>query len=236
MDANESLTGKVVAITGALGHLGQALTAAFESAGARVGVIDRSPAPAELSHNAAARLVLGGLDFQRLDHAEGAMRAVAGEFGRIDILVNAAGGFRWQPLADGDIDVWDQMYAVNLKTAVIACKAALPYLAAAGGGRIINIGAGAAAKAAAGMGPYTAAKSGVMRLTESLSQELIERGITVNAILPGTIDTPQNRLDMPDADRKRWVSPEEIADVVLFLASHAARAVTGVAIPVFGRG
>jgi NAD(P)-dependent dehydrogenase (short-subunit alcohol dehydrogenase family) len=150
--------------------------------------------------------------------------------------VNAAGGFRWQPLADGDIDVWDQMYAVNLKTAVVACKAALPYLVAAGTGRIINIGAGAAAKAAAGMGAYTAAKSGVMRLTESLSQELIDRGITVNAILPGTIDTPQNRSDMPDADRTRWVSPQEIADVVLFLASNAARAVTGVAIPVFGRG
>ena len=119
---------------------------------------------------------------------------------------------------------------------LIASKAALPHLIAAGAGRIINIGAGAAQKAAAGMGAYAAAKSGVIRLTESLSQEVMEHGITVNAILPGTIDTPQNRKDMPDADRRRWVSPEEIAEVAVFLASGAARAVTGAALPVLGRG
>jgi len=236
MSPDQSLEGKVVAITGGLGHLGRALTAAFEAAGARIGVIDRTHAPIDAVQNESVRLVLGGVDFLSLDHADRAMRALRDKFGRIDILVNAAGGFRWQPLEDGDVDIWDQMYAVNLKTAVISCKAALRYLVAAGEGRIINIGAGAAAKAAAGMGAYTAAKSGVIRLTESLSQELSERGITVNAILPGTIDTPQNRSDMPGADRNKWVSPEEIADVVLFLASNSARAVTGASIPVFGRG
>ena len=116
-------------------------------------------------------------------------------------------------------------------------KTALPAMLERGRGRIINIGAGAAAgRAAAGMGAYTASKAGVQRLTESLSDEVKDRGITVNAILPGTIDTPRNRADMPHADFTRWVAPEEIAEVILFLASDAARAVTGAAIPVLGRG
>jgi NAD(P)-dependent dehydrogenase (short-subunit alcohol dehydrogenase family) len=118
---------------------------------------------------------------------------------------------------------------------VAASKAALPSILKSDAGRIINIGAGAAVKAAAGMGAYAASKSGVLRLTESLSEEVKDRGVTVNAILPGTIDTPQNRKAMPKADTSRWVAPEAIADVVVFLASDGARAVTGAAVPVFGR-
>jgi NAD(P)-dependent dehydrogenase (short-subunit alcohol dehydrogenase family) len=126
---------------------------------------------------------------------------------------------------------------MNLRTTVVCCKAVLPAMLERGVGRIINIGAGAAAgRAAAGMGAYAASKAGVQRLTESLSEEVKDRGITVNAILPGTIDTPRNRADMPDADFSRWVAPDEIAEVILFLASNAARAVTGASIPVFGRG
>jgi NAD(P)-dependent dehydrogenase (short-subunit alcohol dehydrogenase family) len=128
------------------------------------------------------------------------------------------------------------MFAMNLRTAVASCKAALPALLESGRGRIVNIGAGAAAKGRAGMGAYTASKAGVQRLTESLADELKDRGVTVNAILPGTIDTPRNRADMPDADFSRWVAPAAIAEVILFLASDAAAAVTGAAIPVTGRG
>jgi NAD(P)-dependent dehydrogenase (short-subunit alcohol dehydrogenase family) len=158
-------------------------------------------------------------------------------FGRIDVLVNVAGGFRWEKLEDGEPETWDQLYAMNLRTAVVCCKAVLPAMLERGAGRIINIGAGAAAaRAGAGMGAYTAAKAGVQSLTESLSEEVKDRGITVNAILPGTIDTPRNRTDMPDADFSRWVAPAAIAEVIVFLASDAARAVTGAAIPVFGRG
>jgi NAD(P)-dependent dehydrogenase (short-subunit alcohol dehydrogenase family) len=165
------------------------------------------------------------------------MAATAMRFGGIDVLVNIAGGFRWEKLEDGDPETWDQLYAMNLRTAVVCCKAALPALLERGHGRIINIGAGAAAaRAGAGMGAYTASKAGVQRLTESLAEEVKDRGITVNAILPGVIDTPRNRADMPGADFSRWVAPEAIAEVILFLASDAARAVTGASIPVFGRG
>ena len=131
--------------------------------------------------------------------------------------------------------VWEGMFAINLKTAVIACSAALPHLSARGAGRIINIGAGAAARAAAGMGAYTASKIGVERLSESLADELKDRNILVNTVLPGTLDTPRNRADMPEADFSRWVDPDAVADVVAFLASEGARAVTGAAIRVSGR-
>jgi len=145
-------------------------------------------------------------------------------------------GSTWQTLADGDVEGWDKMFNINLKTAVVTTKAALASLLHSDSARVINIGAGAAAKAATGMGAYTASKSGVQRLTESLAEELKDRGITVNCVLPGTIDTPQNRADMPSADHSRWVSADAIADVIVFLASPAARAVTGAAVPVFGRG
>jgi NAD(P)-dependent dehydrogenase (short-subunit alcohol dehydrogenase family) len=228
---------KVAVITGGFGTLGRAVVKAFEAVGSRVAVLDRSAVPgAEGLRGTERRLLLGGIDLARFDAAERAMQSVIAQFGGIDVLVNIAGGFRWQTLEQGDLGGWDQMYEVNLKTAVTATKAALSAIIRSPAGRIINIGAGAAAKAGAGMGAYTASKAGVQRLTESLSEELKDRGVTVNAILPGTIDTPQNRADMPSADHSRWVAPEAIADVIVFLASDAARAVTGAALPVFGRG
>jgi len=146
-----------------------------------------------------------------------------------------AGAFRWQTVADGDLGNWDLLYTVNLRTAVVASKAALPYLRARGGGRIINVGAAAAAKAGKGMGAYAAAKAGVAKLTESLAEEVKDQGINVNAVLPSIIDTPANRADMATADFSRWVTPKALADVILFLASDAARAVTGALLPVAGR-
>ena len=129
------------------------------------------------------------------------------------------------------------MYSLNLRTAVAASRAALPHLKASGAGRIINVGAGAAAaRAGAGMAAYTASKAGVHKFTESLADELKDAGVTVNAVLPGIIDTPQNRADMPNADTSRWVQPVDIAEVVLFLASAQARSVTGALIPVTGKG
>jgi len=229
---------RVVVVTGAYGALGTAVAKAFDRTGAHVALIDLSQPSAEVQATFAGsrHLVLGGADLANVEATRKAMAAIAMRFGGIDVLVNVAGGFRWEKIEDGDVDTWDAMYAMNLRSAVVSCKAVLPAMLERGGGRIINIGAGAAAKAGLGMGAYTASKSGVQRLTEALAEELKDRHITVNAILPGIIDTPRNRLDMPSADFTRWVSPAEIASVIVFLASDEASAVTGAAIPVSGRG
>lgn len=227
----------IVVVTGAFGTLGAAVARRFAAQGARLGLLDRAAVPEWAAQEfAASHVLVGGVDLASQPAAEAAMRTVVERAGGLNVLVNVAGGFRWQTLEGGDVATWELMFTMNLKTAVVASKAALPHLSAAGGGRIVNIGAGAAARAVAGMGPYTASKAGVERLTEALAAELRDRNINVNAILPGTIDTPANRADMPGADVARWVHPDAVADVVLFLASDAARAVTGAAIRVFGRG
>jgi NAD(P)-dependent dehydrogenase (short-subunit alcohol dehydrogenase family) len=151
----------------------------------------------------------------------------------VDVLVNIAGGFRWETLREGDIETWNLLYRMNLVTAVNMCRAVIPVLTK-GRGRIINIGAGAALKAASGMGSYAASKAGVHRLTEALAEEL-KGEATVNALLPSIIDTPQNRADMPQANFSAWVQPAELASVILFLASAEAGAITGALIPVNGR-
>jgi NAD(P)-dependent dehydrogenase (short-subunit alcohol dehydrogenase family) len=162
------------------------------------------------------------------------MAAVNSHFGRIDALVNVAGGFLWEKIESGAPQNWERMFALNLKTTLNASQAALPYLVASGAGRIVNVGALAALKAGAGMGPYAASKSGVHRFTESLAEEFKGRSVTVNAVLPSTIDTPANRTSMPDADFSKWVAPGDLAAVILFLASREAGAVTGALVPVTG--
>lgn len=233
-----STKNQVVVVTGAFGVLGRAVARAFAAHGARLALLDvAAEPPASLREEFGAEpLLFGGVDLSDMEATRRVMSVVTMHFGGIDVLVNVAGGFRWQTLAGGSVEAWDDLYTMNLRTAVVSCKAALPAMLERGAGRIVNIGAGAAARAGAGMGPYTASKAGVQRLTESLSEEAKDHGITVNAILPGTIDTPRNRADMPDADFTRWVAPASIAEVIVFLASDAAAAITGAAIPVFGRG
>jgi NAD(P)-dependent dehydrogenase (short-subunit alcohol dehydrogenase family) len=232
--------GRVVVITGAFGALGSAVAKAFAAQGARLGLIDHAkPAAREfLRQLQPAETEVVDVDLTDARAGAASFDAIARRFGRLDVLINVAGGFAWEKLEEGSVEVWDRMFAINLRTAVIAAKAALPHLiASAPGSTIVNIAAAAAARpAVAGMGAYTASKAGVQKLTESLADELKDRGITVNAILPGTIDTPQNREEMPDADTTRWVAPEAIADVILFLASPRAAAITGASIPVLGRG
>ncbi len=223
------LQGKVVVITGALGALGKAVAQATASAGATVIAVDRVEG---------AKLdgieVTPALDLGNPQATRDAFAALANKHGRIDALVNVAGGFAWETLADGSIETWDRLYQMNIRTAVNACQAALPHLPASGG-RIVNIGAAGAAKAGAGMGAYAASKAGVARLTEALAEELKARDATVNAVLPSVIDTPANRADMPDADYSKWVTPQALADVIVFLLSERAHAVTGALIPVTGR-
>ncbi|HSW14580.1 MAG TPA: SDR family NAD(P)-dependent oxidoreductase [Solimonas sp.] len=223
------LKDRIVVITGALGVLGKAVVEAVVAEGARVIAVDRVAGTAAQGAEVAPPLDLGNPQA-----VQAAFAAIAKQYGRIDALVNIAGGFRWETLADGSVDTWDQLYQINLRTAVNACHAALPHFAAAGG-RIVNIGAAGAVKAGAGMGAYAASKAGVARLTEALAEELKARDITVNALLPSIIDTPANRADMPDADFSRWVTPQALANVILFLLGDRAAAVTGALIPVTGR-
>ena len=156
-------------------------------------------------------------------------------FGGLDGLVNTAGGFRYETIETGSVESWDRLYAINVRTALLASQAALPHLVARGGGRIVFVGANAAGHAGLGMGAYAAAKSGVARLTEALAEEFKDRGITVNAVLPSILDTPANRADMPKADPARWVTPAALAQVIVFLLSDASAPITGALIPVKGR-
>jgi NAD(P)-dependent dehydrogenase (short-subunit alcohol dehydrogenase family) len=199
--------------------------------GARVAGIDHAASQAAAT---AERIELGGVDLSDSAQAKKAIDAAATHFGRLDALVNIAGGFTYETVAEGDIKSWQRMHALNLLTALNASQAALPHLAKSPAARIVNIGAMGALQAGAGMGPYAASKAGVHRLTEALAAE--HKGkITVNAVLPSTIDTAANRASMPKSDFSKWVSPQELAEVILFLVSNAASAVTGALIPVVGR-
>jgi len=228
-----NLSGKVLVITGGNGALSQAAAATLSGYGARLALLDHAQTPS--TAQAAGARHYGGIDLTQEGAARSVMERVVKDAGRLDGLINVAGGFHWEKLAGGTLDSWDSMYRINLRTAVVSCQAALPFLLQSGNGRIVNVGAMGAIKAATGMGAYAASKAGVEKLTEALADELKDQGITVNAILPSTLDTPKNRLDMPQADFTRWVAPIEAAEVIAFLVSDAARAVTGALIPVAGR-
>ncbi len=222
------MTGRSIIVTGGFGALGRAVAAKFTNEGDRVARIDFAKA----APGAAAGLDLGGVDLTDETAAKAAVARVTEAFGRLDALINIAGGFVWEKLGDGSVDTWKKLYAMNAVTAAAMTKAALPALRKAKSARIVNIGASAAIQAATGMGAYAASKAAVHRLTESLAAELADEDITVNAILPSIIDTPANRADMPNADYSKWVKAEAIADAIFFLASPAARAITGALIPV----
>lgn len=218
-----------VIVTGGFGVLGQAVAEAFAAQGDKVARIDFAPAAAA---PLAGALDIGGVDLTDPAATRGALARVVEAHGGIDVLINVAGGFTWETLADGNIESWARMQAMNLTTAATITQLALPDLMKSESGRIVSIGAGAAIRAGMGMGAYAASKSGVHRLTEALAEELAGTGVTVNAVLPSIIDTPTNRSDMSDEDFSKWVQPAAIADVILFLASPAARAVTGALVPV----
>jgi len=222
---------KVIVVTGALGALGRVVADEALARGARVACVDHAPTQVPATPD---RLELGGVDLTDPAQAKKAIDATAKHFGRLDALINIAGGFAFEAVADGDTKTWQRMYALNVTTALIASRAAIPYLVASTAGRIVNVGAMGALQAGSGMGAYAASKAGVHRLTEALAAE--QKGkITVNAVLPSTIDTSANRASMPKADFSKWVTGKELADVILFLASSAASAVTGALIPVSGR-
>jgi NAD(P)-dependent dehydrogenase (short-subunit alcohol dehydrogenase family) len=223
--------GKVIVVTGALGALGRVVADVALSRGARVAGIDYAPSQMQAT---AECIQIGGVDLSDAAQAKAAIEAAAKHFGRLDALINIAGGFAFETVGDGDIKTWHRMHALNLLTALNTSHAALPHLAASKAGRIVNIGAMGALQAGSGMGPYAASKAGVHRLTEALASEWKGK-VTVNAVLPSIIDTKANRADMPKADFAKWVTPQELAEVILFLVSDAASGVTGALIPVSGR-
>jgi NAD(P)-dependent dehydrogenase (short-subunit alcohol dehydrogenase family) len=224
------MTDRIIAITGGHGVLGRAVLEAAMADGLKVAVIDHAMGHATPD----GVLEVGGVDLTDPAQAGQAIAAVIGRFGRLDALLNIAGGFVWQTTDDAE-PAWDRMHALNVTTALNASRAALPHLKASGEGRIVNVGSAAALKAGAGMGAYGAAKAGVHALTQALADELKATSVTVNAVLPSIIDTPANRKDMPDADPAQWVAPNDLAAVILFLASPQSRAMTGALVPVTGR-
>ena len=225
------MTGRILAITGGHGVLGSAVARAASAQGWRVALIDHAPAPPGVI----CERTYGGVDLTDAAATGAAFARIKADFGGLDALFNIAGGFTWQTLEDGDPAAWGKLHALNVTTCLNATRAALPLLKASPAGRIVNVGANGAVKAAAGMGAYAASKQGVHKLTESLAEELKDTAVTVNAVLPSILDTAANRADMPKADPSKWVAPEALAEVMLFLASEAAGAVTGALVPVTGK-
>jgi NAD(P)-dependent dehydrogenase (short-subunit alcohol dehydrogenase family) len=232
---------RVVAITGAAGNVGGALANAFHNAGARLVLIDRSPDRLPNLYpeiiNSPDHLIAPPTDVTDPGSVAAAIEEITGRFERIDVLVNTAGGYRaGTPLHETSLEDWDFMLNLNARSVFITCQAVIPHMLRHGYGKIVNIASRAALAGDAYHGAYSVSKTAVVRLTESMAAELKDYGINANCVMPGMIDTPQNRAAIPDADFSRWVQPAAVADVILFLSSEGARAINGAAIPVYGRG
>lgn len=226
-------------VTGAAGNLGQAVVDAFLAVGIRVACVDsqldRLRQVFQQSDYSPAEVELIEADLTSLEGAQEMAAKVSHRFQRIDILVNTVGGYRaGAPLHETSLETWDTMLSLNARTVFLACQAVLPAMLAQGSGKIISTAARPGLSGRANMAAYSASKSAVIRLTESMAEEYKGKGIRVNCILPGTIDTPQNRQEMPDARFDTWVKPESLAGVIVFLCSDAARDIHGAALPVYG--
>ncbi len=228
--------GKTCLITGAAGNLGRAVAAAFASAGASLVLLDHNDKTLRAAYGGDdARRLLVRADLSDAASVAKAVELAGARFGRISVLCNLAGGFRsGHPVHETPDETWKLMIDLNAGSVINTARAVVPGMLAAGQGSIVNIAALAGLGGKQDMGAYAASKSAVIRLTESMSAELRDKGINVNCIMPSIIDTPQNRAAMPKADPRRWVAPEALAEVVLFLASDSARAIHGAAIPVAG--
>lgn len=229
-----SLKDRSVIVTGAAGNLGKAVAQAFADLGARLVLVDLkrenlvNAFGADNDHRA-----LVAANLLEAAGAGGVAQAALARFGRIDVLCNIAGGFRMgEAVHETSDENWNFLFDINTRTLLNMVRAVVPHMLAAGGGKIVNVGAFAAQKGAARMGAYTAAKGTVIRMTEAMAAELRDSNINVNCVLPTIIDTPENRAAMPKADPAKWVAPADLANVIVFLASDAARAVHGAAIPV----
>ena len=225
---------RTVLVTGAAGNLGRAVANAFGERGANLVLLGHRREALEAAFGSeGAQRMFAPLDLLDQRKVDAVMRVALERFGRIDVLCNIAGGFRMgTPVHATSDDDWNFMFDVNVRTLLNCVRAVVPHMIEAGGGKIVNVGAASAQRGAANMGAYCAAKSAVIRITESMAAELRDKNINVNCVLPTIIDTPENRASMPGADPGRWVAPEDLANVILFLASPDSRAIHGAAISV----
>ena len=227
---------RTIVITGAAGNLGMAVAQVFAHEGAQLVLLDRAPiGEAALVKLAPAQCLPIALDLCDAAQVAAAVAQALARFGCIDVLCNLTGGFAMGDAVHATCDsTWDFLHDINVRTLRNTSRAVVPQMLRQGGGKIVNVGAYSAQRGLAHMGAYTAAKSEVLRLTEAMAAELRAKNINVNCVLPSILDTPQNRAEMPDADPARWVSPHDLAQVIAFLASDAARAIHGAAVPVTG--
>ncbi len=235
----KKLEDKVAVVTGGTGGLGKAVMALFLAEGAYVLSTyindDELEGCLGLRDEYTSRVAFGKADVTKASNVSNVALKTIEKFSRIDILVNIVGGFAQAPVADTDEEAWDSMMDMNLKSVFLCSKSIVPHMIKQGRGSIVNIASRPALRGSPGLSAYGASKAGVLNLTQSMAEELKDFDINVNAVIPGTIDTPANRMVMPDADFSKWVAPEDIAKVIAFLCSDDARAVSGAAIPVYGK-
>ena len=226
----------VVIVTGAAGNLGAALCGVLTRQGCRVVAVDRDAAAVRARVAAEPALLVAPADLTDPSGCADVVARTVAALGRVDALAHTVGGFAMAGIAEAGPEFWESMRRVNLYTTVNMVRAVWPRMQEAGHGSIVAIGAQPALRATAGMSAYAATKAAVLRLIESAADEGKPLGIRANAVLPGIIDTPQNRAAMPDADTSRWVTPGQVAEAIAFLLSDAASGVTGALLPVTGRG
>lgn len=234
------LNGLVMVVTGATGNLGQAVAQAAQAAGAQVALVDRNAERQTQFYgdlDDSRHFALADVDVTNTNHVERAMTRIAERFGRIDALVHTVGGFAaGKPVHETPLEMWDAMLEMNARSTFVVLRTAVPHMLAQKSGRIVTIGAGAGEHGVARLSGYAASKAAVINLTQTLAAEVGKQGVNVNCVLPGTIDTPENRAAMPKADYSKWVTPESLARVILFLCSEGARDIHGASIPVTGAG
>jgi len=231
---------QVVIVTGAAGNLGQAVGLAFLAAGANLALTDHAEGRLGRIFTDIAgspeHFLADSVDATDTGAVESMIAETIDRLGRVDVLVNTVGGFRsGTAVHETSLETWDLMLNLNARSVFIASRAVIPQMLQQGSGKIVSVAARSGLEGGKKNAAYSASKSAVIRLTESMSAELKGSDINVNCILPSIIDTPQNRQAMPRADHRCWVKPEALADVILFLASDAAREVHGAAVPVYGK-
>ena len=234
----KKLDSRVAIVTGGTGSLGNGVLSVFLREGAKVlcTYVERHQLEysMDLKEEFGDSLIYSKADVTKSKDMTKVVKRAVQKFGRVDILINIVGGFAMASISDTDEALWKKMMDMNLNSVYVSSRAVLPEMIKRKSGRIVNIGARPALRGAAKMSAYGASKAAVLNLTESMADELKEYNINVNAIIPGTIDTPRNRADMPKAKFSNWVKPKEIAEVISFLCSDEGDKISGAIVPVYG--